>query len=84
MGFICLLFTEVAIALAPLSLLPFDVTFFYIWIYCLSDGWRVSMVSIILYGCHGHFFVFRAIPGIYCQSIVDFYVTSLIRIILYS
>ena len=28
MGFICLLFTEVAIAMAPLSLLPFDVTFF--------------------------------------------------------
>lgn len=27
MGFLCLLFTEVAIALAPLSLLPFDVTF---------------------------------------------------------
>ena len=27
MGFLCLLFTEVAIALAPLPLPPFDVTF---------------------------------------------------------
>ena len=38
MGLVCLLFTEVAIALAPLLLLRFGVTIFYICIHYLSDG----------------------------------------------